>query len=186
MAKKDSPIYLGAVLGAICLVVALILALGNFATKDVITAARAEAERQAMQSVCPGASDFTLVESVAVEEGGAFYTASSNGSPLGYCVKITKMGYGGDIEMVVGINLEQKVTGVTITAMDETPGLGALAKESKFTDQFKEKSGEVKVTKDGGEINAISGATITSRAVSEGVSDALRLVAEYGEEAPAQ
>ena len=74
-----------------------------------------------------------------------------------------------------------KLIGIGVTTMNETPGLGAKSKtDPKFAAQFKglPDSGPVKVTKDGGSINAISGATITSRAVCDGVTDALEVYAK--------
>jgi electron transport complex protein RnfG len=72
------------------------------------------------------------------------------------------------------------VSGVAVTKSGETSGLGDNAKKADFRDQFKGLSGEVKVTKDGGVIDAITGATITSRAVSAGVTSALAVAAELG------
>ncbi len=79
-------------------------------------------------------------------------------------------GYGGDVGVMVGINLEtDKLVGAGVTTHAETPGMGARAKEDpSFAAQFvgKDATTPIKVSQDGGEINAISGATITSRAVS--------------------
>lgn len=90
---------------------------------------------------------------------------------------LAKGGFGGDIGVMVGFNLDSdKITGVAVTTHSETPGLGARAKDDpKFVAQFKglPATGTVKVTGDGGSINAISGATITSKAVCGGVGEAL-------------
>ena len=64
------------------------------------------------------------------------------------------------------------ITGIQVTTPSETPGLGALAANEEFLGQFKDKSGELAVNKDGGEIQAITSATITSRAVVSGVNEA--------------
>ncbi len=86
-------------------------------------------------------------------------------------------GYGGTVGLMVGIDVkDNKLLGVGVTTHSETPGLGARAKtDPSFTSQFKGAaiSGPVKVTQDGGSVNAMSGATITSRAVSSGVTDAI-------------
>lgn len=88
-------------------------------------------------------------------------------------------GFGGDIGVMVGVNLDtDKIVGVAVTTHSETPGLGARAKDDpKFVSQFNgfPVTQTVKVTGDGGPINAISGATITSRAVCGGVAEALSL-----------
>jgi Na+-translocating ferredoxin:NAD+ oxidoreductase subunit G len=86
-------------------------------------------------------------------------------------------GYGGDIGVMVGVNVEtDNIIGVAVTTHSETPGLGAKAKtDPKFTAQFGglPTSETIKLTEGGGSINAISGATITSRAVVSGVASAL-------------
>ena len=86
-------------------------------------------------------------------------------------------GYGDKVGMVVAINMpEQTLRGVAVTTHKETPGLGAMAKDDpKFAAQFMGQSitSPIAVTKDGGAINALSGATITSRAVCTGVNNAI-------------
>lgn len=86
-------------------------------------------------------------------------------------------GYGGDIGLMIGVNLDtDKIIGVAVTTHSETPGLGARAKaDPKFAAQFKglPVTETIKITGDGGPINALSGATITSRAVCGGVGEAL-------------
>jgi electron transport complex protein RnfG len=108
-----------------------------------------------------------------------FFVAVIGGQPRGVALESSGKGYGGDVGLMVGIDTaDSKILGVGVTTMSETPGLGARAKsDPKFSAQFKNRplSEPVKVTQDGGTINAISGATITSRAVSSGVADALAL-----------
>ena len=91
-------------------------------------------------------------------------------------------GFGGDVGMVVGVDLDtDKILGVGVTTHSETPGVGARAKtDPKFTAQFKGMPLEedFKVKSDGGQIDALSGATITSRAVSAGVTAAGKLYKE--------
>lgn len=80
--------------------------------------------------------------------------------------------------MVVGVGTDGTVTGVSIISMSETSGLGANASKESFRGQFVGKSGELAVSKDGGEIDALTGATITSRAVTSGVNTALVVASE--------
>jgi electron transport complex protein RnfG len=84
-------------------------------------------------------------------------------------------GFGGDIGIMIGVDPEtDKILGVGITTHSETPGLGSRAKtDLAFTDQFKGKpiTDPQKVKNDGGQIDALSGATVTSRGVAQGVSD---------------
>lgn len=106
-------------------------------------------------------------------------SANNNGSVIGYAITVTsKEGYGGDITFTVGINNEGVVTGVSILSISETAGLGMNAKEKSFLDKYVGKSGgNFVVNKDNkdnlpNEIDAISGATITTRAMTKGVNAA--------------
>ena len=91
---------------------------------------------------------------------------------LGYAFRVYPKGYGGTIDMVVGIDLKGRVAGIKIISMNETPGLGMKASESKFLRQFTGKTfkSPLKAKKD---VDSITGATITSQAVSDGVKLAL-------------
>lgn len=105
--------------------------------------------------------------------------AQNGDNTLGYAVTVTsKEGYGGDIKFTVGFNKEGIVTGVSILSISETAGLGMNAKEKSFLNKYVGKSGGNfvvdKDNKDGlpNEIDAISGATITTRAMTKGVNAA--------------
>ena len=103
---------------------------------------------------------------------------SANGETVGYNITVTPKGYGGLIEMVVGISDEGRLTDIKILSHTETPGLGAKAADPAFSGQFHEKIVEkIVVTTTppaaDNEIQAISGATITSEAVASGVNAAL-------------
>ena len=92
----------------------------------------------------------------------------------GYTAEGTcKDGYGGDITLMVGFKKDKKtVISYKVLAASETPGLGMKLKTPEFADQFKDKDGtSLKVKKDGGEIEAITSATITSRAVCKAIAD---------------
>ncbi|CAB1081564.1 Electron transport complex protein RnfG [Olavius algarvensis Delta 1 endosymbiont] len=104
------------------------------------------------------------------------FVAIYEGKPRGIALETFGKGYGGDVGLMVGINLdENKLIGVGVTTHAETPGMGAKAKsDPSFAAQYEELSVDepIKVTNDGGSINAISGATITSRAVSNAATEA--------------
>ena len=98
---------------------------------------------------------------------------------------MTPAGFNGTVTMMVGVDNDGKVTGISIISHTETAGLGATADANTdagraFRDQFIGMSGTVSVTKDGGEVDALTGATITSRAVCTGVSAALACAANLG------
>ena len=117
---------------------------------------------------------------------GISATLPVNGSLNGqYAVEVVVPGFGGNITMMVGVDYEGKVLGISIISHAETASLGSVAADHSskgvaFRDQFVGKGGELAVTKDGGEIDAITGATITSRAVVEGVIAALACFENYG------
>ena len=110
------------------------------------------------------------------------YKMTKDGADAGYCVEVGPTGFGGAVDTMVGIDGDGKVTGISvISASSETPGLGARSTEPEFQAQFADQVGtEVAVAKDGGSIDALTGATITSRAVSEGVVAAAQFAAEQG------
>ena len=103
---------------------------------------------------------------------------------IGIVFRMFPQGYGGPIPITVGLNNEGTITGIRIASaaegMSETPGLGAKITELSFTAQFKDKcAAEVALEQDGGTIQAITAATISSRAVSEGVKKGIEKYAEY-------
>ena len=99
----------------------------------------------------------------------------------GYVVQVTPAtSFSGTLSVMVGVDANGACTGISIVATGETSGLGSNASKPAFKDQFPGVSGTVNVTKDGGAINAITGATITSRGVCEAVTSALAAAAEMG------
>lgn len=99
----------------------------------------------------------------------------------GWVVQVTPAtSFSGTLSVMVGVDMEGKCTGVSIVATGETSGLGSNASKPAFKDQFIGKSGTLAVSKDGGEIDAITGATITSRGVTESVNSALAAAASMG------
>ena len=103
----------------------------------------------------------------------------SSGETLGYAFTVTDSeGYGGDIQFAMGVQNDGTLNGISILSISETAGLGMKAKEASFSDQFQDKQVDsFTVTKTGAssdsEIDAISGATITSKAVTSGVNAGL-------------
>lgn len=112
---------------------------------------------------------------------GAYYAVSGD-QVIGCVVAITGSGYGGDIELTVGIDTQGNVVGLEVGGNNETPGLGAKAKEKAFAGQFAGKQSPLTVTKSkqaaSNEISAITGATITSRGVTEAVNKAAEFAAQ--------
>ena len=152
---------------------AFILGLVNMGTAGRIEALAIETMENAMQTVLPADSYTDL----GVEDDGeinSVHTASNGG----WVVEVTETGSQGTITMMVGVSADYACTGISITDSSETAGLGAIASQSSdkgdaFRAQFVGQSGTVSVDKDGGEIDSITGATITSRAVCTGVTAAI-------------
>lgn len=92
---------------------------------------------------------------------------------IGYVAVAKSKGYGGDVQIMIGVNLDLTIAGIEILSQSETAGLGANCENPEWLSQFVGKSGELAVSKDGGEIDAITASTITSRAVTKAVNKAL-------------
>ncbi|MGQ9778964.1 MAG: RnfABCDGE type electron transport complex subunit G [Bacillota bacterium] len=167
------------------------LALVDSFTAPRIAKAKAEALERALTEALPGAAAFKedrkLLAAVKKEREFAIVTAvyraaASDGSPAGLVVTVTPRGYGGPIELMVGLRRDGTLAAVRVLAQSETPGLGSKVAEEDFLRGFRgAKAGErLAVNKDGGRINAVAGATISSRAVTQGVNVALALAARAG------
>ena len=133
----------------------------------------------AVRAIFEGATNDPIKDRFSIKDGErerTFFVGVFDGEPGGVAFETSGKGYGGDVGLMVGINVkDDKLIGVGVTTHAETPGMGAKAKSDPgFVSQFKDLAlGEpFKVTSDGGSINAISGATITSRAVSSAATDA--------------
>lgn len=184
------------ILTAITLISGLLLGIVYEVTKAPIAASQENAKQEAYRQVIAEAESFEALDvdeekaadAVAKAEiNGASVGAVINeaaaaiagGSEIGYVVTVTdKEGYGGNIRLSVGILTDGTVSGVSILDISETAGLGMNAKEPAFYGQYAGKQvDKFEVTKGGAssdsEINAISGATITSKAVTGGVNAAL-------------
>ena len=164
------------VLFLISAITALALGLVNYVTAPRIAAIEAEKSRAAMEEVLPADS----YEEVDYTGGDSLVAKVYKAGDAGYVVEVIPSGFGGAIDMMVGVDMNGTVTGVSIIDMSETSGLGTNASKEEFRSQFVGATGSVAVTKDGGSIDALTGATVTSRAVSNGVNAALNAVASLG------
>ncbi len=167
---------LAVILFAFSAVVALLLGLVNMITKDPIEAYGKEKQARAMETVL-AADSYELIENSNAEKVELVDSVYQAGDK-GWVVMVTPSGFGGEIQMAVGIDKDGVITGVSIISMSETSGLGANAKRESFRSQYVGKSGSVALTKQGGEIDALTGATVTSTAVTKGVNAALIAVNE--------
>ena len=158
-------------LAIICVAVGGMLGIVNSITKGPIAQRAVEAANASRYACFPGADAF---EELELSEGSGVdgcYAAMQGGSQIGYVTQVTVTGFGGPVEIHVGMDLEGTITGISVggSGFAETPGLGAKSKEPAFTDQFAGLTIPVQV---GNNVDAITGATITSGAVCSGVNKA--------------
>ncbi|MEG0775741.1 RnfABCDGE type electron transport complex subunit G [Clostridium sp.] len=142
-------------------------------TKGPIEAKQKEEQTLAMKAILPTADEFNEKNISAVEGISSIYEGNKGGQISGYLITVNPSGYGGEIKMMVGISSDGKVEGIKILTHNETPGLGSNAEKPKFADQFKGKSAEKELAV-GSDIQAITGSTITSKAVTNGVNTAIK------------
>ena len=162
--------------------VAAALAGVNTITAPIIASINAEKTTKAIAAVLPDA-ETAVISYEASAKDDAVQTVYT--SEAGYAVKVQVGGFGGTITMMVGVDKEGAVLGIDIISHAETASLGDVAasknaKGQAFRGQFVGKTGTLAVNKDGGEIDAITSATITSRAVTSGVNTALEFIANMG------
>ena len=164
---------------AITAVVAVALAGVNMITAPAIAELNAKNTQAAIETVLPGGGE-EVTDFPAVDLVSKVYA-----SETGYAVQVTPSGFDNTITMMVGVDKAGNVLGIDVISHTETAGLGAVAAAGTpagiaFREQFIGASGSVSVTKDGGQMDAITGATITSRAICVGVNAALECVAQMG------
>lgn len=160
-------------------VVAVALAGVNSVTAPRIAQLNAQKTQAAIEAVLPGGG-----EEVSFTDDTGLVSAVYQGS-AGYAVKVTPVGFNGGVEMMVGVDASGAALGISVINQTETAGLGAVSAATTsageaFRGQFVGMSGSVSVSKDGGQVDAITGATITSRAVCTGINAALSCVANMG------
>jgi electron transport complex protein RnfG len=169
-------IKLGITLGAFCVISA-----GMLAYVFMLTGPRIEANAKAsfegsLREVLPGAESFKSVTPAGAKS--EIYEGYTGGQSVGFAVKVAPRGYSGEIAMLVGADPELRIKGMKILSQRETPGLGTNIEKPKFQKQFIGK-GATDAFEPKKDIDAITGATISSRAVCEGVKAALKDAVQY-------
>lgn len=169
----------------ICIVVTALLGLTNAVTAPKIEELAVETQEAAKKEVLADAASFGEAEQTQLS--GTTYTyykgLAADGSVMGYVVETVSKGYGGDISLMVGVGVDGTVHGVSILSINETAGLGMNAENPEFLEHFLGKSGTIGVQKNGSsdtEIQALTGATITSEAMADGVNQALLVCEQLG------
>lgn len=168
-------IRVGVILFVITAISSLLLAYANSITSPIIEENTRIKTEQSMKTVLSTADSFEKVE-VDMDGITEVYSGMSNNELKGVCIISEVNGYGGAIKVITAVDTDKKVTGIDILTHSETPGLGAKAVSPEFKEQFAGKEYGITVVKNtakDNEIQAISGATITSNAVTEAVNISL-------------
>ena len=192
-------IKLGVTLFVTCVVVAGLLCLVNMVTKDKIAAINWENTQTAMKAVVadPDNTEFSealentdAMSAAAKAAGGTLdsvYEVLVGGENAGYAIKVVASGSQGNIEMMVGVDAEGVVTGVSIVDNSETSGIGSKVMSNEplssgvgVLDQFQGKSAADGTLTVGKNVDAISGATVSSKGVTAGVNAALAVAGAIG------
>lgn len=194
MNRKGSPrvpCYLA--LAVITLIAGLVLGATYMLTKDPIAAQESRKAEMARAAVMPDADAFRLLDAAGDDAVDWVYEALRDGARVGYVAQGTGRGFGGEIEVIVGLRADGEITGISVggASFSETAGLGAKAKEAAFTGGFFGKRAPLTVVKAGetkseSTVDAITSATITSKAVNDTVtrvSEAVRALVEPSENA---
>ena len=183
MKTESTVLYVLRLAGTLLLITAIVaaaLAGVNMVTAPIIAELNEAKTQAAINAVLPGGGD-----EIAFTDDTGLVTKVYK-SATGYAVQVTPAGFDGTIDMMVGIDNEGKILGISIISHTETAGLGAVAAAKtsageNFRGQFVGMSGSVGTAKRGtGTLDAITGATITSEAVCVGVNAALDCVAKLG------
>ncbi len=177
---------LGLKLFLITSISAFVLAVVNNITAPIIEKNTNEKQEIAMKSVIEKAVRFEKsdMSALALVElpcaiTDVYNAVDSHDETIGYAVTVSTSGYGGEILLTVGIDSDLKVTGIDVISHSETPGLGENCTKPQFKEQFVGKENGIEVVKNdatGNQVDAISSATITSKAVTDGVNCAITAV----------
>lgn len=175
----------------ICIVAAASLGYTNYGTYDKIIEQQQIANDEAKKTVLPDAETFEELDESTFSTIQSKYNyveeidvAKAGENIIGYAVKVAPNGYGGTIDVVVGVSPDGSIQGIKVGTNSETPGLGKKSENQEFQDQFRGKTWDsaINVIKSGtpkdNEIVALSGSTVTSKAVTDGVNQALEAVKE--------
>jgi len=139
-----------------------LLAFTDSFTRDRIEAQEGQKVQSMLSEMFPDMSRYDFKDDI--------YTLYSDGDKVGYAFIAIGKGYGGDINILVGLEDAETIRGITIISHEETPGLGSRIAEPFFTEQFTGINvGDVALSRDGGQIDAITSSTISSSAVVDAV-----------------
>lgn len=187
MAMKSSFKNMTLCLLAICLVCSALLAGVYALTAEPIAAAAAAKNEAAIKEVLPEGA-VTIEEERTVDFEGASYAYNlaydEQGNTVGCAINVAPVGFGGPIVIKVGFDANGVICNTKVLSQAETPGLGAKCVEPAFSEQFKgfdPAQKNLAVKKDGGDVDAITASTITSRAYADGLALAAKVFQAIGQ-----
>ncbi len=166
---------IGAKLLLICAIVAAVVAGVYHLTLSTYEANMQETKNKTIADIFPGVEGLTSKEMTAVKDVALSEVYDKNNVLIGYCAESVAAGFGGDISLMIGYAPDGSIVGVRVLAMSETPGLGSKAGEAQYLASYDGKTGILTLNQD---VDAISGATISSRAILEGVNAATEALQE--------
>ena len=177
------PRYVGRLVGTltgICLVVALLLGAVNQVTKPRIDAIQKARQEAAMSQVLPADEYLPIQLQKELRGVQSVSEARADGGTLGYVVQVTANGSQGEIQMMVGVDLDNCVTGVSVIKHSETPNIGTrVVSDQSVLDRFigmSHATGEITVNAGTNRFDGVTGATVSSKGVAAGVNAALAAV----------
>lgn len=195
MNKTIEIIKTALILFLITAIAALLLAIVNMKTAPLIEINNQKKITDALAAIMPEAKNFEEITDVSEYDGIAkkydgeiqnlYIAKSENGENAGVCAIVETKGYDSGLTTAVGVN-NNKVTAIEIISHNETPGLGANAAKPEFTEQFSGKEKGIEAVKNGAsenDIDAISGATLTSKGVTRSVNCVLEIAEQIEKEA---
>lgn len=170
---------LGLILLAFCVVATALLAFVNSATKPKIEELKSKAAEEARAALIPGAvfelKSFAVPESDSIE----YYEAKDEktGELKGYTFTAAKAGYSSNVKTMAAVDPDFKIINIRVIEQAETPGLGANCTQESFAAKFKGlATDELLVDKDGGKIVSLTGATITTRAITNSLQEMVQVI----------
>lgn len=188
--KNNNIVRLGGILCLISAIAAGVLAFTNDFTKDKIAEVelKASLDPAVLEMVMPGSDTFlpyedtALIDTIKAENGkfvDLMIPVDGSGNQMGYAIKTlsTVAGFGGDIELFIGVSPEGKITGIAVTQILETAGLGTKVAEPDFKDQFTGVDASAEFSDS--DYTMISGATISSKSFTSAVSNAVNIYSQY-------
>ena len=177
MAKKSTFGNMVLVLSGICLVCSALLGTVYAVTKAPIEASELAKVNAAISAVTPAFDNIPSEDVRTLDDGAQIYTSRMGSQIVGYAIKVSTSGFGGPLTIMVGFTPDGTVYNTSVISHSETPGLGAKLVDENCAPRVQVKgknpsTNKISVTKDGGEIDAITASTITSRAFLKGVNAA--------------